>query len=380
MKLRGQKLQSLFSDGFQVDGAVWRMVVVGFTGDSPFVKKVAKLNRSFNNVRKTHSSTRNQKGCCWLCQAGRETPEEQNPFEHLGFSEQAWIQTQGINNIPLPWAGAGGPLLHYMMTGKDAPAFFRPDLFHIYHAGVGKDFVGSSLVYCMKVLFGMGSIKKDLQQLNLELTPFLRSHRVTLHLGNQLTEDHLGYTGTRDYPEGHWSKNMDTAVLMKFVVWLLQREHHEHRVRSDNILAEMLLSALNMGHAMRRLLEAEYFMSSEDCQFILKAGHSFLVGYQSFAQKCYDAKLCLYKFKPKIHYLNHIFLTIMNQWEATNIAINPCAEATFMSEDFVSFTARISRRVNPRTVAQKTLQRYDAWVQSLLDKEAFAILDLSWLT
>ena len=172
ISLWGQKLKSLFVDGFEAGGVQWRVAIVAFTGDSPFVKKVAHLNRSFNNVRKNHTSVRDQKGCCWLCLAGKQTREEHIPFEELGFTEPRWIATQGANNRPLPWSGTGGPLLPHMMVGDDAPAFFRPDLFHIFHAGVGKDFIGSSLVYCMKVLFGLGSIRKDLEALNLELKEF----------------------------------------------------------------------------------------------------------------------------------------------------------------------------------------------------------------
>ena len=111
----------------------------------------------------------------------------------------------------------------------------------------------------------------------------------------------------------------------------------------------------------------------------MKAGHSFLNSFQRLAALAYARHLCLYKFMPKIHYLNHVFLTIKDQWEATGTAINPLSEATFMSEDFVGRTARISRRVSPRLVALKTLQRYDVWVKSLLDREELLNLDLAWL-
>ena len=122
--LWGQRLQTLFSDGFQALGSTWHVAIIGFTGDSPFVKKVAHFTRSFSNVRKHHAARNtDQKGCCWLCKAGFESAEEQYPFEHLGYWEPKWVATQGANN-PLPWVGGGGPLLQYMMLGTDAPAFF----------------------------------------------------------------------------------------------------------------------------------------------------------------------------------------------------------------------------------------------------------------
>ena len=382
MHLWGQKLQSLLSDGFEMNGETWRVCVLGFTGDSPFVKKVGHLDRTFNNVRKTHSSTRDQKGCCWLCQAGKETSAENYPFEHLGYTDPSWIATQGINNIPLPWPAASGPgpLLHYILIPEDdLPAFFRPDLFHVFHAGVGKDFIGSSLVYIMKQVFNLKSFPKNLEHLNSFLHTFLQDCHVTLHLGRNLTEDTLGYSGTREYPEGHWSKNMDTASLMRFIIWLLQLPAHHEHVRRDSMLSQILLAALAMGNAMKKMLTSDYFTASDDCLFVIKAGHTFLSGYQTLATMSYDMQLCLFKYRPKIHYLNHVFLTVKDQWLSAGTAINPCAEATFMSEDFVGQTARLSRRVNPRAVAVKTLQRYDAWVQTLLDKEEIFSLDLSWL-
>ena len=256
--LWGQRLQSLFADGFEALGSTWHVAIIGFTGDSPFVKKIGHFTRSFGNVRKHHSANANQKGCCWLCRAGFENSEEQYPFEHLGYWEPKWIATQGANN-PLLWVGGGGPLLQYMMLGTDAPAFFRPDFFHIVHAGVGKIFLGSSLVYSMKALFGLGGVKRDLKALNETLGVFLKESKSSLHLGKSLSEDNLGYQGTREYPEGHWSKSMDTATLMKFQLWLLQREEFRDKVGSNEMLSEISAAAMTMGQVMRRLLQSAFF-------------------------------------------------------------------------------------------------------------------------
>ena len=149
--------------------------------------------------------------------------------------------------------------------------------------------------------------------------------------------------------------------------------------RSKVLRLPRAISTLATGQVMQRCLTAEFFMSSDDCLYVLQAGHAFLKGYQTLATLCYDRQLCLYKFRPKIHYLNHIFLLVKDQWEATGTAVNPVAEATFMSEDFVGHASRLSRRVNPRAVAKKTLQRYNCWVKVLLDREEGALLDLSWL-
>ena len=62
----------------------------------------------------------------------------------------------------------------------------------------------------------------------------MRRFKTRTHCGS-LTEDLLGYNGTRDYPEGKWSKNMDAATFMKFLVYLLQQEPVQEQVAADEI-------------------------------------------------------------------------------------------------------------------------------------------------
>ena len=220
MHLWGSELRSLLKDGFCANGSTWKVAILGFTGDAPFIKKVGKHNRSFLNVRKTGAST-DQKGCCWLCLAGRESQHETFPFEHLGFWEPAWIATQGSANR-VPWHGDGGPLLQYMLYDADDPAsFYRPDLFHVYHAGVGKDFLAGAFIYAIKVCFGLGGVKRDLQALNAALATYLKGQKQYLHCGAALTEDLLGYCGTREYPEGKWSKKLGYIYVDRFLGKLL---------------------------------------------------------------------------------------------------------------------------------------------------------------
>ncbi|CAE7565453.1 unnamed protein product [Symbiodinium sp. CCMP2592] len=381
MELWSQELKSLFDDGFEAEGSTWRVVILGFTGDSPFVKKVAKTMRSFHNVRKNATSRNLQKGCCWLCHAGFESPETGVciPFEHLGLTQPAWLQTCRVNN-PLPWNGSGGAIVRHMLLDRaDTPAaFFRADFFHVYHAGVGLDFSASALIYMMKTLYGLGSVAKDLEALNADLKRWMTRTKNRLHCG-RLTEDLLGYSGTREYPEGKWSKNMDTAVIMKFIVYLLERPEFQQQVQGDDLLREILAAAQAIGQVNRTSLQAEYFMSSEDTRIIVDCGHKFLLGFMGLVSMCHQRSLCLFKLRPKAHYLNHIFLRVYEEWKAHGYAVNPYSEATFMSEDFVGRTARLSRRVSARAVAIKTMQRYLLHMKTALDKEAFSMMDVSML-
>ena len=98
-----------------------------------------------------------------MCNAGYDDPETGThyPFEHVGFAEPKWLTTKHLNN-PLPWLGDGGALIKYMLLDLDdtPAAFFRADFFHVWHAGVGLDFTASAFIYCMKALFGRGSVAR----------------------------------------------------------------------------------------------------------------------------------------------------------------------------------------------------------------------------
>lgn len=382
MVIWGEELRSLLEDGFEAAGSNWRIIIIGFTGDSPFVKKVAKLVRSFHNVAKRHTTQqKKQKGCCWLCHAGFEDPEQGTriPFEHLGFTEPEWLKTGHLNN-PLPWLGDGGALLKYMLLdlGETPAAFFRADFFHVWHAGVGLDFTSSAFIYAMKVLFGQPSVAKNLDCLNEALKNWMRATREKLHCGH-LTEDLLGYNGTREYPEGKWSKNMDTAVFMKFLTFLLDRRDFGAKVEADEILTEISATAKAMNVAIKTCLEAEYFMSKSHTEIVMESGHRFLTGYAMLVSMCHRKSLCLFKLRPKLRYLNHMFHRVFEEWQTRGFAVNPLSEATFASEDFVGRTARVSRRVNTRAVAVKTLQRYIFFMHTALKHETFQMLDFSML-
>ena len=361
LDLWGSKMQKLFLDGFEHSGTTWRVAVLGVTGDAPFLKAVGNFTRSFNNVRKTHTSANPQRGICWLCLAGRETPEEAYPFEDLGFSGD-WIETRGRE---LPWAEPG-PLLRWFMLPRDPATFFRPDFFHVYYAGVGKDFVASALVYMLKGLYGQGSVAKNLAAMNADLKKYLRMTKAKLHCGS-LTADLLGYSSTRDYPKGRWSKSMDTAVLTKFVVVLLSQHAWETTVSHCNLLKEILESAYSIGRVIRTCLGGTFFLTAAESLEVVSQGHRFLKGYAALARQAYDRQLCLFKFMPVTHLLNEMILTARDQYLLCGTAVNPAAESTFMSEDFVGNTARLSRRVSPMAVAQKTLQRYCVFARQQLD-------------
>eukprot|EP00439_Symbiodinium_sp_Y106_P042537 s2716_g5.t1 len=168
------------------------------------------------------------------------------------------------------------------------------------------------MVYCVR-LFAKSSFEKNVTELNASLQVFLRRSKQKLACG-RVTEDLLGYSSTREYPEGKWSKNMDTAVFTKFLIWLVQRPEFAPRLATDDILQMILATAKAISVVISTSLRAEYYMVSVDCQEVISNGHAVLTGYAQLVVTCYNQCLCLFKLRPKDHYLNHIFLRMACHW------------------------------------------------------------------
>lgn len=370
IEIWGQWMHQMFREGFTYKGETWRILVLGLCGDAPFLREAGFHNRSFSNVRKSAKATTVLSGVCWLCDAGRTGgPSFENPDIH----NAEWVSTTGARN-PLPWDDEPGPLLqHLLVNQNDLAAFYLPDLFHIYHFGVGKDFVASSIVYMIKTAFKRNSIAASLEVFNSELATYFSEHKKDrCHFGKKLKLDLLGYVSSKDFPTGHWSKGADTTKLGKVLESISRKVLANHDdLRDDWILNNISLAAVTIGNFFRMLFKASFKLKPEEAQTAILDGCRFCRLYVLLARTCLSRKLCLFKLKPKFHMLCHILKTMSDQFLVNpNTVVNPLAHSTFQCEDFVGKVARISRRVSPKTHGDKILNRYFVGMQMALMQEA----------
>lgn len=194
---------------------------------------------------------------------------------------------------------------------------------------------------------------------------FLREGRERVNF-SKFTFDMLGYESSKNFPTGHWSKGLDTAVVMKFI---------EH-VMTDygdlaNVIPKLILQgSMAINHAMRLLFLSSYWLSEDHAWQTIYAGQEFLHCYAQLARLCLGQNLCLFKLKPKLHMMRHIIVRMLHQFtDDPSCVVNPVAEATFMSEDFVGHVSRLSRRVNARRHGKKIFNRYCVAVANKPAKE-----------
>lgn len=113
---------------------------------------------------------------------------------------------------PLPWNEPSRLLQYLVVNDVDLTGFFKPDLFHIFHAGVGKDFTASCIIYFCKTIYRSRKIDDSLANLNVDFRKFIQETKEKVHV-RSFSFQLLGYSGSRSYPKGHWSKNLDTAAV-----------------------------------------------------------------------------------------------------------------------------------------------------------------------
>lgn len=359
----GKELRCLLDEGFEYGGHTWKVAVLGVTGDAPFLKEVGFHNRSFHNVRKSSQATTALPGICWLCSAGMTGGPR---FEDTSIVSAEWIRTSGVDN-PIPWTVPSPLLMHLPIDQRRPAEFYRPDIFHIYHAGVGKDFSASSCIYFLWSIFKARNIDSSLETANAELRSYLNATKDRISF-SKLTFELLGYESSKSFPVGHWSKNLDTATMMKFVEKVAK--DHLPIYAGDEILKLIAEASEAIGTFIRILLSSEYFLTPQQAGEAIKCGHFFLLRYMSLTKACMRNKLCLFSVKPKLHMLAHLVLRMLLQYRIDKAAVINCiSESTFMAEDFIGKVARLSRRVSPRLQGLKLLYRYLIAIERAMDAE-----------
>ena len=345
-----QNLRSAYYEGISIGGTTLRFVVLGMKGDLPFLAKAGNLKRTFMNIRKAPRTEKSKPltGCCWMCAAG----SDQIPFEEFTESP-AWLATSGRANA-LPWNNMPWFFDDVPHVVHDKAAFFKLDLLHIYHLGIGRDFVGSALTVALTSIYST-SIEEAFTILNGELKQFLNHSRKQVHF-KIITRDLLGFTSERVYPSGHWSKAMDTPVLMAFTSWLTQ-QHLENFNESREL--QIICSACEaMDGFMRILLRGGLWLDSEEAQSCCEHGLHFLACYAKLAGLSYRKGSCRFNLTPKLHCFHHVCLALRSQGHNSSFVLNPISQCTFQDEDFVGRVSRLSRRVSPRLQSLRTIQRY----------------------
>eukprot|EP00438_Fugacium_kawagutii_P014649 Skav218866 [mRNA] locus=scaffold2417:242354:249989:+ [translate_table: standard] len=346
MTIFSQQLQQCFLQGVYCKRTKqrYRICLLGVKGDWPFLQKCGSLNRAFNTGVKRGTRRSVPKGTCHLCLSGYN---DQFPAEEICTSKPQWLQTVGLMD---PWDSAP-PLLQYLCFDRSHPgSFFLTDVWHVFHLGVGKAFVASTVQLCLQVMDG--TLEHKWEWLTQHYLAFCKQQRTQPHI-TKVSQYIMSY-GDKRGATGAWSKGALTTSFMKWLPHLVSQLPEDHQ----GVLKKCLHAACDMNTFFGFLFNAPAFLDRNEATYCSQKALSFLRIYGELARFCYDGgRPLLFPLLPKLHWLHHVALDLDLVAERVGYAMSPLVTACQQDEDCIGRCSRLSRRVSARATMERTLQR-----------------------
>ena len=185
------------------------MVHIGTKGDLPALQKLGKFSRSFSHVPRAARSRKPCPGVCHLCDAGMEGGVNAIPFEDMS-PHAAWIDTL---HTRVAWESIPRIVQGLPMTDAQRMEFFRTDLWHNYHLGVSKHFIGSAFVAIIESGLPSvveGSVEVKFQWLTSLYLAFWSTKRA-------ISRETMGFPQGSTCPIARWSKGQVSTEMMLFL-------------------------------------------------------------------------------------------------------------------------------------------------------------------
>lgn len=214
--VQAAEYERLFHSGVMLDGKHFFIAVVGCKGDAPYLQKTGKFERSFTRRPAQARSRKPCSGICHQCCAAMENFHGTHiPFEDLGALKPQWLPTVGSLK---PFADDPPYMkIPFLQAGSDVgfEAFYRFDIFHNFHLGVGQSFAASAICMTMELLEPM-SLVDACAKLTDDFGEYCRRvHETPYH--KQISLSILGVQGSfKDCPEGGWNKGDHTRLILQW--------------------------------------------------------------------------------------------------------------------------------------------------------------------
>ena len=205
----------LFYEGCKLHGGqkLWACCVA-CKGDSPYLAKAGKFERSFYHRPLKAQSRTHGVGVCHMCMAGVESLPNRVEFEEFGASP-SWMRTQ---EHTAPWTDPPAFLeIPREVDNPNGERFFKFDIFHNWHLGAGKYFLSSSIVHVAQYVEEGASLDSRLEKLTCDFNRFCKEKKMVPYYKN-LTQEMFGVKKNQQAtPSGGWPKGDQTTL---FAMWL----------------------------------------------------------------------------------------------------------------------------------------------------------------
>jgi len=299
-------------------------------------------------IRQSHLRHANAKsipkGVCHLCLADRPGCAWED------FSDNAYWQETINTETPF---SRQPHLLNLDHETENPGNFFSYDLFHAWNLGAGKQFLASCLILTLPQFEG-NNVPDKFWRMTEDFLAFCRSRKHKPYL-RKITKEILNWETTMHFPNGGWSKGHTTVILHRWFLDFCRR--HPDFVAGDEILCLAHKAAEQMHFFLENVYKQPLWIYGPDACRIATHGRRFLKTQQKAAVSAHEKGRALFLFMPNLHRLDHLFRTMHDHGATCGVALNPLVWATQADEDFISRPSRLSRRVSPRLIVQRTLDR-----------------------
>ena len=207
----------LFTEGVtSANGEKVYLAHMGMKGDLPMLSKMGNFKRCWTHVPRQASSRKQCSGICHLCLAGREG-NPAYPFEDVRPGA-AWTTTL-FQEVAWPVDSPPKILQSLPLSAKDQMNFFNSDIWHNWHLGMSKHFLGSAFVALVENNFHAlpaGSVDVKFAALTDMYLKFHRERKCSPFLG-EISRDTMTFPASTATPIGRWSKAQVSTELMLFL-------------------------------------------------------------------------------------------------------------------------------------------------------------------
>ncbi|CAE7292132.1 unnamed protein product [Symbiodinium sp. CCMP2592] len=279
------------------------------------------------------------------CAAGTEGI----PWETVHERDPLWLGTtfsvSGFVKVP-----AVARLLSVRGQEED---LLRFDFFHAFHLGVGKHFLGSCLAL-WSTYFAGGNVDLRFEALESAFFTWCRAHKEVPVL-TRLTKETVQWPSTLDYPAASWFKGAVTTVVFKF----LESTMCQQNWSQEPMLQKAAEAIQSINKCLAALYASDLFIEPGRAIQIAEDGLRFLRRLAWLAKQAAKDGRALWLLTPKTHIMHHLLLEDLLLPARKGISpFNPLCWSVQMDEDFVGFSSRLARRVDPRTCSKRCIERY----------------------
>jgi hypothetical protein len=116
-----------------------------------------------------------------------------------------------------------------------------------------------------------------------------------------------------------------------------------------------------MADLLHTLDTSPRWLSAEQINRAQRAGGAYLLAYQSLATEAMNMGKCLYKMKPKFHYMCHHVMELESGW-------NPRFQHCFNDEDFMGKLHRLGSHCHRKSAPLRILQRWALFIANRWEK------------